>query len=153
LSAGTVRGLWRTWYAVLNATPALGSYVVSRRRYVPWFLGLGGRRHLWSADAAATYAERLADPARKRATAALYRYYLRVATQILVARRFDGQRLTVPTRLLFGADDVYIPAADLVGGERHGDDFQIEFLPGCGHYIPEERPDVVADRARAFFTS
>jgi pimeloyl-ACP methyl ester carboxylesterase len=151
LSRHTIPRLWRSWYAVLNATPALGKYVVSRRGYMPWFLGLGGRRHLWPGDVAATYAERLAQPARQHATAALYRYYVRVVTQILVARRFERQRLTVPTRLVFGADDFYVPPASLAGGERHGDDFQIELVPGCGHYMPEECPDVVVDRVQKFF--
>lgn len=153
LSVGTVRGLWRTWYVMLNATPALGPYVVSRRRYVPWFLGIGSSRNLWSPEATETYVERLTDPARTHATAGLYRYYLRVAAQILIARRYERERLTVPTRLLFGTGDIYVPAAHLADGERHGDDFKIEFVPGCGHYMPEERPDLIADRAREFFSS
>ena len=74
--------LWRTWYAVLAAAPALGPYLVSRRRPFSWFLGLG--RPNLSPDVKAVYAERLADPPG-RARALHARYYLRAAAQILVA--------------------------------------------------------------------
>ena len=57
--------LWRTWYAVVAASPGLGPYLVSRRRPFSWFLGLG--RPNLSSDVKAVYAERMADPARARA--------------------------------------------------------------------------------------
>ncbi len=151
LSGRTLLSLWRTWYVALNAMPGLGSAVVARPGYVPWFLGLGGRRHVWSAEDGARFAERFADPARARASSVLYRYYLRVAVQIFFARRFDQRRLTVPTRLVFGTDDFFIPTAYLTAGESHGEDFLIELVPGCGHFMPEERPDLVVQRALGFF--
>ncbi len=33
----------------------------------------------------------------------------------------------------------------------HADDITIEWVEGCGHFIAEERPDVVVDRALTFF--
>lgn len=148
LSGRTFLNLWRTWYAVVAATPGLGPYLVSRRRSFSWFLGLG--RPNLSPDVKAVYAERLADPARARASAALYRYYLRVAAKILIAHRFERERLTVPTRMVFGIEDIHIPPASVVGGERHGDDFQIEYVPGCGHYMAEDCPEILIDRIRKF---
>jgi pimeloyl-ACP methyl ester carboxylesterase len=151
LSGRVLIGLWRTWYVLVNATPGLGPAVIARTGYVPWLIGLGGHRHLWSEDDRTVYGGVLADPARANATAALYRYYLRLVTEALVARRFDPRRLDVPTRLLFGAEDFLIPRSYLRGGERHGADFEIELLPGCGHFIPEERPAFVVERALEFF--
>lgn len=148
----TAPRLWRSWYALLNAVPGLGPYAVSRRGYLAWFLGLGEGGRLWSAEEIDVYAERLADPARAHATALVYRYYLRAAAQIMLRRRWEGARLTVPTRMLFGADDIHIPAASIAGAQRHGDDFEIEFVLGCGHYLPEQRPDLLAERALAFFS-
>jgi pimeloyl-ACP methyl ester carboxylesterase len=66
-------------------------------------------------------------------------------------RAYAGQRLSVPTRLLFGADDFYIPLALLQNIETHGDDLTLEVVRGCSHWMPEERPDLIAERALALF--
>jgi len=38
----------------------------------------------------------------------------------------------------------------LAGYERHAPQMQVELVPGCGHFIADERPDLVAERAREF---
>ena len=72
------------------------------------------------------------------------------APQIL-RRAFEGQRLQAPTQVLFGANDFYIPVAVLEEIEAHGVDLTIEVVAGCSHWMPEERPDLITDRARALF--
>ena len=32
------------------------------------------------------------------------------------------------------------------------DDVSFEYLPDCGHFPPAERPDLVAEQLRAFFS-
>jgi pimeloyl-ACP methyl ester carboxylesterase len=56
----------------------------------------------------------------------------------------------VPARLVIGSRD---PLGSHLGSgfERHGDDAAFEVLRGCGHFMPEERPAEVAERARALF--
>jgi pimeloyl-ACP methyl ester carboxylesterase len=85
---------------------------------------------------------------RSRAEASS-RYYRDVLTRELVGRlRASRRRLTVPTRLLFGVRDPL--GVDMAAGlERHGDDARVELLDGCGHFVPEERPETVASTARA----
>jgi pimeloyl-ACP methyl ester carboxylesterase len=34
--------------------------------------------------------------------------------------------------------------------EPHADDMEVELVPRCGHFIADERPDVVAEQARSF---
>ena len=147
-SPRVIASLWRTWYVAANAIPGLGARAVANPSYLERLLGLG-KRDVFGPDEARIYAERLAAPERRRATSGLYRSYLRIAARSF-AGRFARERLTVPARLVFGADDFAIPTAYLVGGERHGDDFEIELVPGCGHFIAEERPDLVADRVLGF---
>jgi pimeloyl-ACP methyl ester carboxylesterase len=89
---------------------------------------------------AAVYAEQFRDRARTAASSRLYRSYLRPAQAILLRRAFEGQRLQAPTRLLFGADDFYIPLAVLEEIEAHGADLTLEVVYGCSHWMPEERP-------------
>jgi pimeloyl-ACP methyl ester carboxylesterase len=50
-----------------------------------------------------------------------------------------------------GAKDPAIPPVLFEGAERDADDLAVEILPGCGHFVPEERSDLVAERARALF--
>jgi hypothetical protein len=38
----------------------------------------------------------------------------------------------------------------LRGYEPHADDMEVELVPGCGHFIVDERPDLVTERARSF---
>ena len=35
--------------------------------------------------------------------------------------------------------------------EAHGDDLTLDVVRGCSHWIPEERPDLIAGQARALF--
>jgi pimeloyl-ACP methyl ester carboxylesterase len=53
--------------------------------------------------------------------------------------------------VLFGAPDIYISVAVLEGIEAHGADLTLEVVEDCGHWLPEERPELIADRARALF--
>jgi len=53
--------------------------------------------------------------------------------------------------VLFGANDFYIPVAVLEEIEAHGVDLTLEIVEGCSHWMPEERPDLITDRARALF--
>jgi pimeloyl-ACP methyl ester carboxylesterase len=151
VTPAVIASLWRTWYVALLASP-LGPRVVADRRFLPWFVGLGGRRELFGDTGAEIYADRLRDPARARATCLLYRAYLRIAYDIFVQRRYDRARLTVPTLLMFGADDFYLPRSYVAGYEQHAPLLDVEFVPGCGHFLPEERPDLAAARLRDFLS-
>jgi pimeloyl-ACP methyl ester carboxylesterase len=35
--------------------------------------------------------------------------------------------------------------------EAHGDDLTLEVVKECSHWMPEERPDLIADRASTLF--
>jgi pimeloyl-ACP methyl ester carboxylesterase len=41
----------------------------------------------------------------------------------------------------------------LAGWERHADDMRVELVEGCGHFIADEAPALVADRATSFFSA
>jgi pimeloyl-ACP methyl ester carboxylesterase len=57
----------------------------------------------------------------------------------------------VPTEILTGGWDPVLPMAFLRGGERFADHLAMRALPDCRHLIPEQRPDLVVETARAFF--
>jgi len=140
---------WRTWYAWVLA--AIGREAVSRRPgAVRLMLRQGAPNAAIDEREAEVYAERLRVPARAEASQLLYRYYLKSLLS-LSERPYDGLRLTRPTHLVVGRGDQAIPEVTLRGFEPHADDMQLELVDGCGHFVPEERPDLVVRHARELF--
>lgn len=52
---------------------------------------------------------------------------------------------------LHDRQDRCVDPALVRGGEEHADDMQLEFIDGWGHFPHEERPELVLERALAFF--
>jgi pimeloyl-ACP methyl ester carboxylesterase len=150
VSARVALEAWRTWYAWVLA--AAGRQLLARR---PSLVDLLLRRAapddaIGELDAE-LYAERLRSPERGRATQLLYRGYLRSVGELGLRRRYHPLRLTVPTRLLLGRRDQAISPVLVRGWEEHADDMAVELVEGCGHFLPEECPDLVARRAAELF--
>ena len=53
----------------------------------------------------------------------------------------------MPTRILFGERDRYVSPRLLPGYEPYADDMEVELVPDSGHFIVEEKPDLVVERA------
>jgi hypothetical protein len=134
-----IASLWRTWYVAVVASP-FGRRIVASARFLPWFLGLGGRQQVFSAGDAQIYARRLQQLPRARTSCLLNRSYLRAANDIFLHHRYHGDHLMVPTRLVFGDDDFYLPRSYIAGFEQHAPALDVEVVAGCGHFLPEELP-------------
>ena len=140
--------LWRSWYAFLNASP-LGPALM-RRGFARGRLLRGNVGEPFGAEDVEAYAAPLSAPSRVHVTQALYRSYV---SSFLAA--FKGAsaeaRLTVPALLLFGRRDVMISHRLITGGyEGHADRLEVELVPDAGHFLVDEKPDLVADaRARS----
>jgi pimeloyl-ACP methyl ester carboxylesterase len=81
----------------------------------------------------------------------VYRVFVVREFPTLIRGRYMSSRLTVPTRLVAGTDDPVVSERLMNGWEPHADAMSAELVPGCGHFIADERPDLVADEARALF--
>ena len=143
---------WRFYYQQLILAPGLGYQLHRRGDFVRRVLaGASTDKSVWTEADLAAFADNLAEPARARAAVQMYRTFnLREALPIARGRYAD-QRLTVPTLLLFGEDDFVMRPSMLGGYQDHADDMRVELVPNCGHFIADERPDLVAARAREFF--
>jgi len=96
------------------------------------------------------YIATLSQPAQVRASTLLYRQFLLRELGPLLARRYGGQRLTVPARFVVGSEDpLYYDGLEHEAAP-HADDYGGEVLRGTGHFIPEEAPDLVRDRVLSF---
>jgi len=144
---------WRLVYQQVILAPWIGYFAHRSRRFVRMALRAGGADpRFWDERTLSIFADNLAEPSRAKAAVQMYRVFnLRELLPILRGR-YAEQRLTVPTRMLFGTDDAAIHTDLLAGYEAHVDDMEIEFVADCGHFIADERPELVAERARAFFS-
>jgi pimeloyl-ACP methyl ester carboxylesterase len=149
---GALAALWRTWYVLAMAAPGVGQRVARGRRIGRLF-DLYGRPGTLTEAEKEVYLAPLRDPARARASTLLYRSYLRSAADSLGRGAYAGRRLSVPTRLLAGEQDAFIPRPWVEGLDHHADAGRLELVPGAGHWLPEERPELVAARARELFAS
>lgn len=151
--------LWRIWSMFAVATPVLGPRLLGRgRQRVPraWFLQ-DARGHAWSERDVEHYLAPLRDPARARAASALHRELMVRENGRASAGRYRTTRLVTPTLAPYGTvlvehrrNGSEHPAL-LHGFEDHADDLTLQRVPGTGYYLVDERPDVIADLALAFF--
>jgi pimeloyl-ACP methyl ester carboxylesterase len=141
-----LRNLWRFAYTVPLATPWLGSALMRDRRAAALVLRTAGPRELFSDEEREVYLSVLGGGTAAAATERLYRSLLLDAPT--EPGRVGGRRLRVPARLLHGTRDP-LGTEMAKGLEDHGDDARVELLEGCGHFLPEERPQIVAEHIRA----
>jgi pimeloyl-ACP methyl ester carboxylesterase len=139
--------VWRFAYQLVLAAPVLGEELIANEGFVARLLRAGAARpDVWSDDELRVFTGVLAERERARASVALYRTFL-----VHETGRTPGGRLQVPTRLMTGQKDHAIPPLLVEGAERDADDLTVEIVPGCGHFLPEEAPQLVAERALTLF--
>jgi pimeloyl-ACP methyl ester carboxylesterase len=149
------RAASRLWYQAVMATPGLSRAVqagVGRDRLSDAILKGSVRREVWEDGVLDVFLDQFQDPARSRATQCIYRSFLLRELPLIQAGRYLRERLTVPTHLLFGLGDAAIDPTVLDGDQsQYADDLTIERIEGCGHFIVDERPELVTARLLDFF--
>lgn len=145
---------WRFTYQLVIMTPILGYQLHRRRSIAPrTFFSAATVRDVWDEETLRIFTDSLAEPARARAAVQLYRVFQMKEIWPILRGRYADTRLTVPTRLVFGTGDPVLRPELLAGYERHADEMTVELVPDCGHFIADERPDVVEQHARELFAA
>ena len=145
--------LWRLSYQLVISAPWLGYRLHRSGKLVPKVLvGASTVRSVWDQPTLRSFADNLAEPDRARAGVQMYRTFLLREQPEIVRGRYARERLTVPVLHLHGTDDAALLPKMLAGYQRHADDMRVELVPDCGHFIVDEKPDLVADRALSFFS-
>ena len=140
-------------YQGLLASPGIGHRVGAS----PKVLGAISKKISTRSDVVMAEVERFSprfsEPARARAAQQVYRTFLMHDYPSWVRGRFADKRLTTPTLWLNGEEDPVLSRGAVESVAKHADDVRFEYLPDCGHFPPQERPDLVAEQLRAFFGS
>jgi pimeloyl-ACP methyl ester carboxylesterase len=145
---------WRFWHWPLIGAPLLGPWLVRHRAFPRllhrWFTA---DRAAWSPADAAAFSGLIEERTRAIASSKTYRSYLVNDSPRTLGGRYRSMRLTVPTLMLHGAEDRILREPFLRGYEEYADQMKLELVPGVGHFIAEESPQLVAERAIDFFTA
>lgn len=136
--------LWRLLYQLVLSFPGLGRGAAGR---AVARVGLRGAS-LGPAEIDA-FLGRLHGQ-RGRATELLYRTFLLRELVPLARGRYTPEALSVPTLLLFGEKDVAISTRSVRLTAALSDAIELETVSDAGHFIVDEKPGLVAERARAF---
>jgi pimeloyl-ACP methyl ester carboxylesterase len=144
---------WRYWYTSPLEFPLLGRQVLGR---FPGFTRFLLRKGItdpaaWDGPAMAEFVRSGAEPPRARAAEAMHRQYAVRDIAGLVLGRYRKLRLTTPAVILAGERDFVLPPGVMTDAGRHATDLRIEVVPDCGHFVQEERPELVAATARELF--
>jgi pimeloyl-ACP methyl ester carboxylesterase len=152
LDTGTLKHLWRFYYQLPMATPGIGPKVVGDPggRYLRWLCRWVGGGFSWPEADARLYIDRMAQPARALAGSRWYRTFQSTEALRWLRGEYAEARVTVPLRWVTGRKDPVITPNLHRSYAAHADDIAFEEVPGVGHWIIEEAPELVLDRIRGF---
>lgn len=144
---------WRYWYTTPLELPFSGRTVLRRfPRFTRFLLREGVvDRAAWEPGAVEEFVRSSAEPARARAAEAMHRQYAVRDIGALVCGSFRALRLVTPTVILAGEKDFVLPPGVMTDPGARADDLRIEVVAGCGHFVHEERPDLVVRTALELF--
>ena len=142
---------WKTWHFAFHLLPDLPEALIEGREeiYLEWFLKRKAASPMVFADEdMAEYSRLLRQNGALRAGMAAYREVSISAEQNRALLRDNG-KLRVPL-LAVSADLGSIPDMAIPLREFAADVSGIK-IAHCGHFIPDEQPQALADALRAFF--
>jgi pimeloyl-ACP methyl ester carboxylesterase len=143
--------LWRFFYQWVILTPGLGYRLHRGGRFVRRVIvGASVQKQVWDEPSLSVFADTLAEPEHAMAGVRTYRVFNLKEVPAIMRGKYMRSRLTVPTLLLFGEDDFALRPSLLAGYEKHADEMKVELVPDCGHFIADEKPELVTERAKEF---
>jgi pimeloyl-ACP methyl ester carboxylesterase len=146
--------LKRFWYQWVISTPLLGQATVHALSKLPpdqsW--RITGSSRAWDEQDTRVFLGQFAYRERSWASVQTYRSFVTRELAELVRGRYRDKRLRAPVLWLHGTDDPVIRDFMLKGTEPYADvPVRIELVEDVGHFIADEVPELVLERALAFF--
>jgi len=92
------------------------------------------------------YLSAIQNPEVAKASSLMYRTFL--TRELISLKKYKDEKLKVPTQLLIGENDPIIHPS-LFKNFQENNRIKIEFIKNCGHFIPEEQPELVANHIKA----
>jgi pimeloyl-ACP methyl ester carboxylesterase len=149
----SLRRLSALWYQAALAAPGLGQGLMRNGNFTKKVLQSARSNGRYTDFELATFADVLKQPEHALASAQYYRSFLLHELKPLASGGFHDRSLSTKTLLLWGRRDPIMQGARADEHRSFAPNMEIEWVPGTGHFLPEERPELVVERARALFGS
>jgi pimeloyl-ACP methyl ester carboxylesterase len=150
----SLKRLLNLWYQVALGTPGLGARLMRNGKFTRQVLTVARSHGDYTDEEMAAFVDVLRQSGPANATSQYYRTFLRKELRPLIAG--DFKQIPFPTKslLLWGRRDRILQGSHESGDhEAFAPNLKIEWVDDTGHFLPEERPELVAERARALFAS
>ena len=151
-SMAFAKGYWH-WFFLIQPEPVPETLIGANPEY--WLKNHMGRHAgtgIFSPERWAEYLSGVSNPQGMHAMCEDYRAAATIDLEHDRADRNDGKRLQMPLRVLWGehglVNQCFTPIADW---QEVSDGKVTGRAVACGHYIPEELPELVIREAEAFF--
>jgi pimeloyl-ACP methyl ester carboxylesterase len=151
----TFRNIWRFWYQMPISLPVLGPRIISapNSRFVRLLGSWVGGGFTLPEDDVHLYLECMRQPGHAEAGSRWYRTFQTKEMLGWMRGEYNDARVEVPVRWLTGTEDPVITPDLTDGYAERISDFEVELVDGVGHWIVEQRPELVLDRVRAFLNA
>jgi epoxide hydrolase 4 len=144
----TPQQLLRSSYMFLFQLPALPEFLLQSFDYqtIPQTLqGTAFNKNAFTASDLDAYKKAAAKPG---ALTAMLNYYRNNLTQFLPNKNWEI--LPVPTLMIWGENDTALGKELTYGTDAYVSNFQIQYIPNCGHWVQQEQPQLVNQYMRNF---
>ena len=139
----TIKQLRRSWYIFAFQLPWLPEYLLGRNHAYEigrMLRGAALQKTAFPVEETAKYQEAMSRPGAIKAALSYYRQLFRHPS--VTFNRCDT-RISAPTLLIWGEQDIALGIELTTGLERWVNDIEIKRIPDSGHWVQQEQPDKV----------
>lgn len=144
----TIEQLFKSWYIFFFQLPALPEWLLQLNDYeaiASGFLNSAVEKSAFSDADLEAYKDAFA---KRGALTSGINYYRNIFPSIFEEKNWG--KLQVPTLTIWGENDNFLGKELTYHTEDYVEDFQIWYIPNCGHWVQQEKPDLVNQYMREF---
>jgi pimeloyl-ACP methyl ester carboxylesterase len=135
------RQMLRSWYIGFFQLPGLPEIAMRARGYQfieDVFRGTAIDKSCFTDDDIRIFKSAFAAPGAATAALNYYRSLFRTGARGMF--RGTGMRVTMPTLMIWGEQDIALGKELTYGTARFAPDLRIHYIPDCSHWVQQERP-------------